>query len=66
MRNNNQTNREKTGKSTYEDLSSAVNHTTNTMIINREISFFLGTVLANVIDVIIHYLEIQVADHMSS
>jgi hypothetical protein len=37
MRNNNQTNREKTGKSSCEDLSSAINHTT-TMIINRKIS----------------------------
>jgi hypothetical protein len=37
MRNNNQTNRKKTGKSTYEDLSSATNHITNTLI-NRRIS----------------------------
>jgi integrase/recombinase XerD len=37
MRNNNQTNREKTGRSTYEDLSSATNRTTNTMISNRRI-----------------------------
>ncbi|MGC2573364.1 MAG: hypothetical protein WA364_17760 [Candidatus Nitrosopolaris sp.] len=36
MRNNNQTNREKTGKS--ESLSSAVNDSTTTMILNRKIS----------------------------